>query len=601
MSEFNVTLTDYSLPTPLSLEPEQREKIEFSPAVKVPICVPEIINQSLKNKPQSPILSPFARYTRKQNDSLLNIVKHCNSEQSPSASMAALSFKSPLMSKVTRAKDLDDSDEICLQDVDDEEDDELKGEVDEFGFLIELSREIHSLQNNLNFDTYNSDKEAVKEWKTILADESKRGEIPLSLIQRGIPHHMRKPVWKYLAALHEEEKDKTKTPSTATKIIESENPLSFAYKEYQQLLTGTVEQHIKTQIEMDILRTFTTHTLFTHPDSIGRIKLQRILTAYAVYNPDIGYCQGMSYVVGLLLMYFEEAETFWLLEWILQLHRLGANYTKSMSGILNDSTVFDELLHIHYPLVYSHFQNLGIHPLMFITTWFMTLFTSLNSWRTVLHFFDILFYYGPQEGIFRFGLSLIHVCQKDILNLKKLEQLLPYLQSIPVSRCQDPLLFPLSCSFPMDHFLKHAQEKLNSISSFKVVHSDKPKTPRTTSVRKPKTSVLSINREEPESSPESKSFSFFEKVFTNFSTTPSLSKLASATQTTGSKRGRFFSRFTGNDNESIAKKQKVDNGASPIQDKENQTPVKPKVWTQQAITSPTSTVHYGVMSNLNIF
>lgn len=33
-----------------------------------------------------------------------------------------------------------------------------------------------------------------------------------------------------------------------------------------------------------------------------------ILRAYAVYNPQIEYCQGMNYLAGLLLLVFEDAE-----------------------------------------------------------------------------------------------------------------------------------------------------------------------------------------------------------------------------------------------------------------------------------------------------
>ena len=73
-------------------------------------------------------------------------------------------------------------------------------------------------------------------------------------------------------------------------------------------------------------------------------------------------------------------------------------------------------------------------------------------------------------------------------------------------------------------------------------------------------------------------------------------------QTTGSKRGRFFSRFTGNDaTDSSAKKQKIDHPPTPTRDKENQTPVKSNYIAQLPITSPSATVHYGVISNMSIF
>ena len=41
------------------------------------------------------------------------------------------------------------------------------------------------------------------------------------------------------------------------------------------------------------------------------------LQAYSVYNSEVGYCQGMSTLAGMLLMYLGEEETFWALNLLL--------------------------------------------------------------------------------------------------------------------------------------------------------------------------------------------------------------------------------------------------------------------------------------------
>lgn len=41
------------------------------------------------------------------------------------------------------------------------------------------------------------------------------------------------------------------------------------------------------------------------------LKLSRILTAYAVRNDRIGYCQGMNAIGAFVLRVFEEENTFW--------------------------------------------------------------------------------------------------------------------------------------------------------------------------------------------------------------------------------------------------------------------------------------------------
>ena len=45
----------------------------------------------------------------------------------------------------------------------------------------------------------------------------------------------------------------------------------------------------------------------------GLAELGRVLSAYSVYNPEVGYCQGMNFVVALLLLTASEVDVFWML------------------------------------------------------------------------------------------------------------------------------------------------------------------------------------------------------------------------------------------------------------------------------------------------
>jgi hypothetical protein len=87
-------------------------------------------------------------------------------------------------------------------------------------------------------------------------------------------------------------------------------------------------------IERDLKRTFPKHSLFCESQNddanherddrsddssqmeeevYGKQALRRILRAYCVYDSDIGYCQGMNFIAGMLLMFLTEEESFWLL------------------------------------------------------------------------------------------------------------------------------------------------------------------------------------------------------------------------------------------------------------------------------------------------
>lgn len=52
----------------------------------------------------------------------------------------------------------------------------------------------------------------------------------------------------------------------------------------------------------DIHRTFPDHDMFKDRDGEGQMALFRILKAYSIYDSTLGFCQGMPFCVGPLLM-----------------------------------------------------------------------------------------------------------------------------------------------------------------------------------------------------------------------------------------------------------------------------------------------------------
>lgn len=67
------------------------------------------------------------------------------------------------------------------------------------------------------------------------------------------------------------------------------------------------------QIDLDVNRTYRDHIMFRERYGLKQQALFNILGAYSVYNREIGYCQGMSQIAALLLMYLNEEDAFWAL------------------------------------------------------------------------------------------------------------------------------------------------------------------------------------------------------------------------------------------------------------------------------------------------
>lgn len=64
------------------------------------------------------------------------------------------------------------------------------------------------------------------------------------------------------------------------------------------------ENEIFTQIEKDVGRTFPEHKFLArdHYGHIGQKLLGNTLKAYSLYNPTVGYCQSLNFVLGFMLL-----------------------------------------------------------------------------------------------------------------------------------------------------------------------------------------------------------------------------------------------------------------------------------------------------------
>lgn len=85
---------------------------------------------------------------------------------------------------------------------------------------------------------------------------------------------------------------------------------------YANLITRT-SIHEKV-IQRDLARTFPKHERFAEPGGPGQESLFNIIKAYSLYDTEIGYCQGIAFVVGaLLLNVCADVSLFIYLYWIL--------------------------------------------------------------------------------------------------------------------------------------------------------------------------------------------------------------------------------------------------------------------------------------------
>jgi len=67
-------------------------------------------------------------------------------------------------------------------------------------------------------------------------------------------------------------------------------------------------------IMKDVSRTLTDLGLFTEDLKAGNNRLYNVLKAYANYDNEVSYVQGMNYIAGIMLYYIPDEElVFWSL------------------------------------------------------------------------------------------------------------------------------------------------------------------------------------------------------------------------------------------------------------------------------------------------
>ena len=181
---------------------------------------------------------------------------------------------------------------------------------------------------------------------------------------------------------------------------------------YNKLLqySKTIPCPSEKQIILDLRRTFPEEK-DCMTDSFLE-KLKNVLMCYSIRNTSVGYCQGMNFIGGrLLLIMGNEEQTFWLFVQIME-KILSIIYYSELVGIVVETTIIENLISFYFPKLQEYFidNNFNVPLRNFIHKWMVGLFTQTLSPEMVYTFFDFLFLDGRDLLIKNslFIISFIH-------------------------------------------------------------------------------------------------------------------------------------------------------------------------------------------------
>uniref|UniRef100_A0A8C1FX44 Si:ch211-266k8.4 n=1 Tax=Cyprinus carpio carpio TaxID=630221 RepID=A0A8C1FX44_CYPCA len=296
---------------------------------------------------------------------------------------------------------------------------------DEFGFALSKKRDRKLRHRCHDYSYPQPNPVKVKELCEFLSYWNGASFICRNQIERfiriGIPPAIRGRVWKCLLNI-----DSIRAAS------------SFDYEACQaEIRKPLVDLGVS---EYSIVLTI--DSLVDTENEISSGQASDLLSADLTLFKQIALDLRMSYIAAVLLMILSEEEAFWALVALLEKPKyLSELFDATLTKIQHQALIFHHLLKHRKPLLFQHLETLGVSSVHFIMQWFLTLFTSLPCWDSVLAIWDLIMLHGLQ-AVFRTGLTIILLLESRIMNMSEEAAVLPVLLRVPVDVSQHRVLIP---------------------------------------------------------------------------------------------------------------------------------------------------------------
>ncbi|XP_034168915.2 USP6 N-terminal-like protein isoform X2 [Pangasianodon hypophthalmus] len=280
--------------------------------------------------------------------------------------------------------------------------------VDRFGFLHEnelpASNAFEEKQKQLELERTEKWLKMLKSW-----DKYKNSEKLVRRIYKGIPLQFRGQVWCLLLdvpKIKEEKKD---------------------FYEKLKMRARDLSPDIR-QIDLDVNRTYRDHIMFMRRYDVKQQDLFHVLTAYSMYNREVGYCQGMSQITALLLIYMNEEDAFWALVRLLsgQKHAMHGFFVPGFPKLLRFQEHHDRILKKMMPKLKQHLDSQEVFTSLYTMKWFFQCFLDRTPFTLTLRIWDIYILEG-ERVLSAMSYTILKLHKKALMKFS-MEDLVEFLQ-----------------------------------------------------------------------------------------------------------------------------------------------------------------------------
>ncbi|XP_040006409.1 USP6 N-terminal-like protein isoform X2 [Xiphias gladius] len=280
--------------------------------------------------------------------------------------------------------------------------------IDRFGFVHE--NELPSY-DSVEEKQKHTEVERTSKWLKMLKswDKYKNSEKLVRRIYKGVPLQLRGEVWCLLLDI--------------PKIKEEKKDFYEKLKSRARGLSPDIRQ-----IDLDVNRTYRDHIMFMHRYDVKQQALFHVLTAYSMYNTEVGYCQGMSQITALLLIYMNEEDAFWALVKLLsgQKHAMHGFFVPGFPKLMRFQEHHDRILKKMMPKLKQHLDNQEVFTSLYTMKWFFQCFLDRTPFTLTLRIWDIYILEG-ERVLPAMSYTLLKLHKKHLMKLS-MEELVEFLQ-----------------------------------------------------------------------------------------------------------------------------------------------------------------------------
>jgi hypothetical protein len=220
-----------------------------------------------------------------------------------------------------------------------------------------------------------------------------------SKIRAGIPPPLRGVVWASMAGARDRSLE-----DSFDRLLDEKSP-------YEGI------------INKDVGRSFPGVDLFRDAGGEGQKMLGRVLKCFSLHDKEIGYCQGLGFLVGPLLMNMGEREAFCTLVRLMDHYSLQPSFLPSLYGLHMRIYQFSALLKQLYPALSEHLTEMGIEP-AYLSQWFLSCFAVTCPLPMLFRMYDVIFAEGANETVMRVALAIMRRNEQKLLATSEFEEVM---------------------------------------------------------------------------------------------------------------------------------------------------------------------------------